>query len=68
MLFWMGMDFKMKAIPLGLLLNFCVQISCFTTYARKKLVDFKIALPFALAMIAFAPWVHWLISGYRLRR
>jgi len=54
-LFWLGMDFKMEAIPLGLLLNFCVQISSFTTYVRNKLVDFKIALPFTLAMIVFAP-------------
>ena len=54
-LFWLGMDFKMEAIPLGLLLNFCVQISAFTTYARNRLVDFKIALPFALSMIISAP-------------
>jgi len=54
-LFWLGMDFKMEAIPLGLLLNFCVQISAFTTYVRNRLVDFKIALPFALSMVIFAP-------------
>ncbi len=54
-LFWLGMDFKMEAIPLGLLLNFCVQFSAFITYVRNQLIDFKIALPFALAMIVFAP-------------
>ena len=54
-LFWLGMDFKYEAIPLGLLLNFCVHASAFITYARNKLVDFKIALPFALSMIVFAP-------------
>lgn len=54
-LYWMGMDFKEQAIPLGLLLNFTTQFSAFITYARHKLVKFRMALPFALMMIAFAP-------------
>lgn len=54
-LYWLGMDFKYQAIPLGLLLNFSVQISAFSTYVRNKLVDFNIALPFALSMIIFTP-------------
>jgi len=54
-LYWLGMDFKYQAIPLGLLLNFSVQISAFSTYVRNKLVDFNIALPFAISMIIFAP-------------
>jgi uncharacterized membrane protein YfcA len=54
-LYWLGMDFKNQAIPLGLLLNLCVQLSAFTTYSRKRLVGFKIALPFALMMVICAP-------------
>ena len=54
-LYWLGMDFKNQAIPLGLLLNLCVQLSAFATYSRKRLVEFKIALPFALMMAIFAP-------------
>jgi uncharacterized membrane protein YfcA len=54
-LYWLGMDFKSQAIPLGLLLNLCVQLSAFTTYSRKRLVRFKIALPFALMMVVCAP-------------
>lgn len=54
-LYWLGMDFKSQAIPLGLLLNFCVQISAFTTYSRAKLVRFRIAIPFGLMMVVCAP-------------
>jgi len=54
-LYWLGMDFKYQAIPLGLLLNFFVQISAFSVYIKNKLVDFHIALPFALSMIIFTP-------------
>lgn len=54
-LYWLGMDFKNQAIPLGLLLNFCTQFSSFITYLRVKLVKFQIALPFALMMIICAP-------------
>ncbi len=54
-LYWLGMDFKNQAIPLGLLLNFCTQFSAFITYLRARLVRFRIALPFALMMIICAP-------------
>jgi len=54
-LYWLGMNFKNEAIPLGLLLNLCVQLSAFTTYSRKRLVKFRIALPFAMMMIICAP-------------
>jgi len=54
-LYWLGMDFKNQAIPLGLLLNFCTQFSAFITYLRAKLVKFRIALPFALTIIICAP-------------
>jgi len=54
-LYWLGMDFKYQAIPLGLLLNFFVQISATTTYIKHKLVDFKIAVPFAIGVFLFTP-------------
>ena len=54
-LYWLGMDFKNQAIPLGLLLNLCVQLSAFATYSRKRLVEFRIALPFASMMVICAP-------------
>ncbi|MHA1781430.1 MAG: sulfite exporter TauE/SafE family protein [Candidatus Thorarchaeota archaeon] len=54
-LFWFGMDFKTQAIPLGMLLNVVNSSSAATTYHRKKLIEWRVALPFALTMIIFAP-------------
>lgn len=54
-LFWLGMDFKTQAIPLGMLLNVVNTSSASITYARKGLVNWRVALPFGLTMIAFAP-------------
>lgn len=54
-LYWLGMDFKNQAIPLGLLLNVCTSSSAAFTYLTKRLVKLKMALPFAFAMIVFAP-------------
>ena len=54
-LFWLGMDFKTEAIPLGMLLNIVNSSSAALTYSRKKLVAWRVALPFAGAMIALAP-------------
>jgi len=59
-LYWMGMDFKTEAVPLGMLLNVVNSSSAAVTYARKKLIIWPVALPFALAMIAFAPLGVWL--------
>jgi uncharacterized membrane protein YfcA len=59
-LFWLGMDFKTEAIPLGMLLNVANSSSAAITYSRKKLVAWRVALPFAAAMIAFAPLGVWL--------
>ena len=59
-LFWLGMDFKTQAIPLGLLLNIVNSSSAVLTYRRKGLIDWKIAIPFGLAMILFAPLGTWL--------
>ncbi len=52
-LFWTGLDFKTQAIPLGLLLNVTTSISAAFTYATSRLVNWRVALPFAVAMLTF---------------
>ncbi|MCB2180340.1 sulfite exporter TauE/SafE family protein [bacterium] len=59
-LYWMGMDFKTEAIPLGMLLNLVNSSSAAITYGRKKLIAWGVAIPFAVAMILFAPLGVWL--------
>jgi uncharacterized protein len=59
-LYWMGMDFKTEAIPLGMLLNVVNSSSAAFTYGRKKLIAWRVAIPFAAAMILFAPVGVWL--------
>ncbi len=59
-LFWLGMDFKTQAIPLGLMLNVISSGSAAVVYARKKLIDWKTALPFAISMTLCAPLGAWL--------
>jgi uncharacterized membrane protein YfcA len=59
-LFWLGMDFKTAAIPLGLLLNVVNSSSAAVTYGRKKLIDWRVAAPFGVAMILLAPIGTWL--------
>jgi len=59
-LFWMGMDFKTEAVPLGMLLNLVNSSSAAITYGRKGLIAWRIAIPFAVTMIAFAPLGVWL--------
>jgi uncharacterized membrane protein YfcA len=59
-LFWLGMDFKSEAIPLGMLLNVANSSSAAITYNRKRLVAWRVAIPFAVAMITFAPVGVWL--------
>jgi len=54
-LFWLGMDFKSQAIPLGMLLNVVNSSSAAFTYARRKLIEWRTALPFGIFMIIFAP-------------
>ena len=55
LLYWFGMDFKTQAIPLGMLLNVVNSSSAAFTYIRKRLPDFKVALPFGFSMVVFAP-------------
>jgi uncharacterized membrane protein YfcA len=59
-LFWSGMDFKTQAIPLGMLLNIVNSSSAATTYSRNKMIAWRVAVPFAVAMIALAPVGVWL--------
>jgi len=59
-LFWMGMDFKTEAIPLGLLLNILNSSSAAFTYGRKKLIDWRTGVPFAIASVGLAPVGAWL--------
>lgn len=59
-LYWMGMDFKTEAIPLGMLLNLVNSGSAAITYGRKKLINWRVGIPFAVAMILFAPLGVWL--------
>jgi len=58
-LFWMGLDFKTQAIPLGMLLNIVNSSSAAWTYGRKNLIQWRLAIPFGLSMIAFAPLGTW---------
>lgn len=59
-LFWLGMDFKTEAIPLGMLLNVVNSSTAAYTYARNKMIDWNTALPFGVAMVLFAPLGAWL--------
>ena len=59
-LYWMGMDFKTEAIPLGMLLNVVNSSSAAVTYARHRLINWRVAVPFGVAMIALAPVGAWL--------
>jgi uncharacterized membrane protein YfcA len=59
-LYWVGLDFKTEAVPLGMLLNVVNSSSAAFTYVRKKLIAWSVAVPFAVAMIAFAPLGVWL--------
>jgi hypothetical protein len=59
-LFWTGMDFKTEAIPLGMLLNLVNSFSAAITYARRHMVAWRVAIPFAVAITMFAPLGAWL--------
>jgi len=55
-LFWFGLDFKTAAIPLGMLLNVVNSGSASVTYARNKLIDWRIGLLFGFTMLFAAPF------------
>ncbi len=62
-LLWMGMDFKTEVIPLALSLNLISSVSASTTYWRARLIDWRVALPFALGAVALAPVGAWSNAG-----
>ncbi len=55
LLYWAGLDFKTEAIPLGLLLNIVNSTTALVTYARRRLVDWRVGMLFGVAMLAAAP-------------
>ena len=59
-LYWMGMDFKTEAIPLGMLLNLINSATAAVNYARKKLINYRVAVPFGIMMVLCAPIGAWL--------
>jgi len=58
-LFWLGMDFKTQAIPLGMLLNVVNSSSAAFIYGREKLIEWKTAIPFGICMVIFPPIGAW---------
>ena len=63
LLFWMGMDFKTEAISLGLLLNILSSSSAAFTYGRKRLIEWRVGVPFAVASVCLAPVGAWLSTS-----
>jgi len=59
-LFWVGLDLKTEAIPLGMLLNVVNSSSAAVTYGRRRLISWREALPLAVVMLIFAPVGAWL--------
>ena len=59
-LFWLGMDFKTQAIPLGMLLNVINSSSAAWTYGTRRMIAWKVAVPFGIAMVLFAPLGTWI--------
>lgn len=60
LLFWLGLDFKTQAIPLGMLLNVVNSSSAAWTYGIRKLINWELAIPFGLSMVVLAPFGTWL--------
>jgi uncharacterized membrane protein YfcA len=59
-LFWLGMDFKTQAIPLGMLLNVVNSASASWTYGRRNLIAWRVAITFGIATILCAPVGTWI--------
>ncbi len=55
LLYWLGLDFKTGAIPLGLLTSALTCFSAGALYFRRGLVSMAMAWPFALAVLAGSP-------------
>ncbi len=55
-LFWLGLDFKTEAIPLGMLLSVITSISASFTYWLRNLIDWQIGLFLGITMFISAPF------------
>jgi len=55
LLYWSGLDFKSQAVPLGMLLSVVNSGTAAVTYARRRLIDWRIGLLFGVTMLAAAP-------------
>ncbi len=54
-LFWLGLDFKTQAIPIGLLCGALSATSAASTYIRKRAVNWRVAAPFMVAIVIGPP-------------
>ena len=54
------MDFKIQAIPLGMLLNVVNSSSAAFTYGKEKLIEWKTAVSFGIFMVISAPLGTWM--------
>ena len=54
-LFWLGLDFKTQAIPTGLLCAAVSATSAAFTYVRTRQVNWRVGLPFMLAILVGPP-------------
>ena len=59
---WAGYDLKAVAIPLGLLLNGLNTLLALIPFAAARLVDWRGALPMALAATVTAPLGAWMMQ------
>ncbi len=54
-LFWLGLDFKTQAIPVGLLCGALSATSAAVTYIRKRVVNWHVGAPFMVAILVGPP-------------
>ena len=52
---WFGYDFKLVAIPTGLLLNGITEVSASIVYYRSKMIDIKGSIPLVISSFIGAP-------------
>jgi len=55
LLYWSGLDFKTQAVPLGMLLSVINSGTAAVTYARRRMIDWRIGLLFGVTMLLAAP-------------
>jgi len=54
-LFWLGLDFKTEAIPVGLLCGAVSATSAAITYVRRRVVNWHVGAPFMIAIVVGPP-------------